>query len=42
MRASVVMRSKWSDQQSSGLSKAHVPLEFDPGEADQFDWSHAA
>ena len=30
---------KWSDQQSSGLSKAHVPLEFDPGEAYQFDWS---
>ena len=30
---------KWSDQQSSGVSKAHVPLEFDPGEAYQFDWS---
>ena len=30
---------KWTDQQSSGLSKAHVPLEFDPGEAYQFDWS---
>ena len=30
---------KWSDQQGSGLSKAHVPLEFSPGEAYQFDWS---
>ncbi len=31
---------RWEAQQGGGLSKACVPLAFDPGEAFQFDWSH--
>ena len=30
---------KWRDQQASSVSSAYVPLEFQPGEAYQFDWS---
>ena len=31
---------QWEERQGGGLSKACVPLAFDPGEAFQFDWSH--
>ena len=31
---------QWAAQRGSGLGGAYVPLEFDPGEAFQFDWSH--
>ena len=31
---------KWLAMRGGGLSGAFVPLEFDPGEAYQFDWSH--
>ena len=30
----------WDRRNGGGVSGAHVPLEFDPGEAFQFDWSH--
>ena len=29
----------WRERHGSGISGAYVPLEFDPGEAYQFDWS---
>ena len=32
--------SNWARNQSSGASSAFVPLNFAPGEACQFDWSH--
>lgn len=32
--------AKWSKEDGSALVKAFVPLEFDPGEAFQFDWSY--
>jgi transposase len=32
--------TKWSKEDGSALVKAFVPLEFDPGEAFQFDWSY--
>ena len=31
---------KWKKEDGSALVKAFVPLEFDPGEAFQFDWSY--
>lgn len=31
---------KWSKEDGTALVKAFVPLEFDPGEAFQFDWSY--
>ena len=31
---------RWAAQQGGGIANAFVPLEFDPGEACQFDWSH--
>ncbi|MXW96541.1 MAG: IS21 family transposase [Gammaproteobacteria bacterium] len=30
----------WDRRNGGGVSGAHVPLAFDPGEAFQFDWSH--
>ena len=30
----------WNRRHGTGVSGAHVPLAFDPGEAFQFDWSH--
>ena len=30
----------WDRRHGTGVSGAHVPLAFDPGEAFQFDWSH--
>jgi transposase len=31
---------RWQEEDGSAIIKAFVPLEFDPGEAFQFDWSY--